>query len=377
MTTITDHPTTTDWMALAAEAAEDLRAGAAAADASGALSPEAYHRLRDLGITRALVPTEFGGGGATHHDMGQMLRILATGDPSVAVTLSMHSHLVAFQLWRHRHGQDASPVFSKVVDGAILVSTGASDWIGSNGTTTKVDGGYRVTARKSPASGCEIGTIAVTSARSEDAPDGPSVIHCAIPMAAEGVSIEETWDTVGLRATGSHTIVFRDVFVPDAAVSLVRPADVWHPVWNIVIGAAMPLITAAYVGIADRAVGLALEAAAGTTDPALTQLVGEMLNQHTIAVDVTDAMFVSADDLRFANSDEHSARTLSRKTAAADAAIATVELAMTVVGGRGFCRTDEMARLLRDVHGVGFHPLPRHRQRDLTGRVATGQAPVG
>ena len=45
-----------------------------------------------------------------------------------------------------------------------------------------------------------------------------------------------------MRATGSHTVVLDDVFVPDAAVALIRPADVWHPVWNTVVTAAMPLI---------------------------------------------------------------------------------------------------------------------------------------
>jgi hypothetical protein len=77
----------------------------------------------------------------------------------------MHSHLVAAQVWRHHHGQDASGVFARVVDGAILVSTGASDWVGSNGTARKVEGGYRVSARKSPASGAEVGDLLVTSIR--------------------------------------------------------------------------------------------------------------------------------------------------------------------------------------------------------------------
>jgi len=99
--------------------------------------------------------------------------------------------LVAFQVWRHNHGQDASKIFGKVADeGAILVSTGASDWVGSNGTVEKVEGGYRVNARKTPASGCEVGQIAITSFRWDTAPDGPSVIHCAVPFASDGVSID-------------------------------------------------------------------------------------------------------------------------------------------------------------------------------------------
>ena len=55
----------------------------------------------------------------------------------------------------------------------MLVSTGASDWVGSNGTALKVDGGYRVSGRKANASGCEVGNVLVTSIRWDDAPDGP------------------------------------------------------------------------------------------------------------------------------------------------------------------------------------------------------------
>ncbi|WP_406275154.1 hypothetical protein OH799_02560 [Nocardia sp. NBC_00881] len=39
-------------------------------------------------------------------------------------------------------------------------------------------------------------------------------------------------------------MVVEDVFVPDAAVSLTRPADAWPPIPNTVIGAAMPLVRA-------------------------------------------------------------------------------------------------------------------------------------
>ena len=157
----------------------------------------------------------------------------------------------------------------------------------------------------------------VTSIRWDDAPDGPQVLHCSIPFAADGVGIDLTWDTLGLRATGSHTVVLDEVFVPDAAVSLTRAADQWHPVWNIVVGAALPLIMSAYLGVADAAVELTLEALAGAVDAHVFQLVGEMLNAHTTAADVIAAMFQPPTTCSSPNTDEHASRTLSRKTVAA------------------------------------------------------------
>ncbi len=369
--------TATDWVGLARDVGAALQSGAPEQDRSGELCVAAFENLRAVGITSALVPMEFGGGGASHAEIGQVLRELGQYDPSTAVTLSMHTHLLAAQVWRHHHGMDAEKVFRKVVDDrAILISTGASDWLGSNGSARRVDDGFRVSARKGPASGCEVGHILVTSIRWDEAPDGPQVLHCTVPFSADGVSIDLTWDTLGLRATGSHTVVLDDVFVPDAAVALTRPADLWHPVWNTVVGAALPLIMSAYLGIADAAVELAGTAVSGRCEPHVFQLMGEMINAHTTAADVIAAMFTDSDNLQFPNTDQHASRTLSRKTVATDALIDTVRLAIEVTGGVGYTRSSDIERLYRDVHGSLFHPLPRAKQTHLTGRVTLGLSPV-
>ena len=142
------------------------------------------------------------------------------------------------------------------------------------------------------------------------------------------------------------------------------------------IGAALPLIMAAYLGIADAAVDAARAAVAGRTEPHVTQLLGEMLNAHTTAADVIGMMFVDADDLRFDNTDDLAARTLSRKTVATDAMIETVRLALEVTGGFGYTRNSDIERLYRDIHGCLFHPLPRAKQTQFTGRVALGLSPI-
>src|SRR6478735_1394930 len=86
--------TSAEWEERATTIAAELRPGASAADVSGQLDAAAFDRIRAAGLTSALVPTEFGGGGATYADMAMILRRLAAGDPAVAVTLAMHSHLV-------------------------------------------------------------------------------------------------------------------------------------------------------------------------------------------------------------------------------------------------------------------------------------------
>ena len=365
------------WLIAARELIPVLAERAEQHDADGSFVHGGFDLLREHGFMALLVPAELGGGGATHAEACAVLAELAHGCPATSLAFSMHSHLVAAQMWRHHRGLPA-PVLGKVAaNQLVLISTGASDWIESSGTATKVDGGFRVTARKMPASGCPAGDVVVTSVRWEQAPDGPQVIHCSIPFAAAGVSIDETWDTMGMRGTGSHTVVLDDVFVPDESVALIRPAGVWHPIWSVVLGAALPLIMASYVGVAESAAGRALELAARRAErPDIAPLMGRMSNRLTTARDTVRAMIDAGADLRFDNTLDSASASLSRKTVAAEACIDTVRLALEVGGGAAYSRGAGIERLLRDAYGADHHPLPAAQQERFTGRVALGLDPL-
>ena len=95
----------------------------------------------------------------------------------------------------------------------ILVSSGGSDWLPGSGTATRVDGGYRVTARKIFSSGCPSGDLLITSAVYDDPEAGPTVLHFPVPLRDHGVKILDTWHTMGMRATGSHDVVLEAVAV--------------------------------------------------------------------------------------------------------------------------------------------------------------------
>jgi alkylation response protein AidB-like acyl-CoA dehydrogenase len=365
----------TKWTNIAAELAESFQLPAQAADVTGDFSVAAVIQLRDSGVLSALVPADHGGGGATHAEMGDIIRHIGRTDASTALTLSMHAHVLGLQVWRHKQGMDATGIFSKVVGGAFLVSTGASDWLASTGETTPVEGGYEISGIKTPASGCEAGDIMATSIRWES-PDGPKVLHFPLPFSAPGVSIKKTWDPMGLRASGSHTIVFDKVFVAKESISLERPADIWAPLLGVVVVQALPMIMSAYVGIADSMVSLAVKSAQGKADPALAPLIGEMKNAYQQGADAVSAMFVAADNFKFDNTPEGAATVLSRKTNAVAAFLRVADLGMEVIGGRGFARGHHLERLYRDMQGCQFHPLPRTKQTTLTGRVALGLPPV-
>ena len=83
-----------------------------------------------------------------------------------------------------------------------------------------------------------------------------------------------------------------------------------------------------------------------------------------------------ANDFDFEPSVALAGKVFVRKALVARDVIATAEKALEVTGGAGFFRKVGLERLLRDVHGAQFHPLPEKRQQLFTGRVALGLDPV-
>lgn len=339
---------------------------------------ENYEALRARKVFSALVPSDYGGGGATHAEMCAFLQALARDCPSTALALAMHQHLVAAAVANDRAGRPGRKLLDKVAGSeAILVSTGANDWLDSNGTAERVDGGYEVTAVKPFASGSPMGDVLVTSAAHDDPEAGPQVLHFPVPMTAEGVQQLGDWEAHGMRATGSQTLRLNGVFVPDESVVMRRARGPFHPAFAVILTVAMPLIMSAYLGVAQRAAELARERARGKSEDAvLPVLVGEMENALTTAEIARDDTVRLANGYDFTPTEELASQVLIRKTLAAGAIVRTAEKALEVAGGGGFLRKAGIERLLRDARGGAFHPLPEKRQQLFTGRLAMGLDPV-
>jgi len=351
---------------------------AAAHDAEGRYVAENMAELRQAGIFGALVPRELGGGGVSHSEMVAWVRAIGRACPSTALTLSMHQHLVATTLWNHLHGRPGEALLRRVAtEGLQLVSTGAKDYLMSEGALTPVEGGFRLHARKSFASGCESGDMLVTSSRLEVPGSGAEVLHFALPLRTEGVRIERDWNTLGMRGTGSHTVVIDGAFVPEASVTLRRPAGPWHPLWAIVLTAAMPLIMAAYVGLAEAAADIAIvRAGRGTKDDLTALAVGRLALERTAATSALDGLVANAADLAFEADLPHADAALRFKALCARAVRATVEAAYEVAGGAAFYHFLGLERLVRDAFGAELHPLPAPKQQLFSGRLALGLDPV-
>lgn len=369
----TDPSTPGCWIERADRVARHIAVHAAAHDADDSFVEEAYALLKAEGLFKALVPVEFGGGGAEVAEICQVIRRLGAACGSTALAFAMHSHLVAVAAWRWRHqGAPTEGLLKRVAaEDLILVSSGGSDWLDSGGVAIKVDGGFRVTARKPFSSGSPAGDLLSTSAVWDDPDGGPTVLHFAVSLKAPGVSLLDTWHTLGMRGTGSQDIVLTDVFVPDAAVSGRRPQGPWHPLFHIISMIAFALIYAAYVGVAEGARATALTLARRKPeDEILPLLVGEMENAFATAEMALERMIALAET--GTPGPEATSRAMIGRTLAGRAAIATVERAMEVAGGAAFYRATGLERAFRDVQGARFHPLQEKPQQRYTGRQALG-----
>jgi alkylation response protein AidB-like acyl-CoA dehydrogenase len=362
-----------DWTALAAGLATQLAEAAPRHDADDSFVADGYALLKREGLFKAHVPAELGGGGASYAEICDVVRTLAKGCGSTALAFSMHTHLVAAAVWRWRNeGAPTDGLLKRVAaEDLVLVSSGGSDWLTSAGTALKAEGGFRITARKIFSSGSPAGDLLMTSAVYDDPDAGPTVLHFAVSLKAEGVKIHETWRAMGMRGTGSHDIELDQVFIADAAVAGRRVQGKWHALFHTISMIAFPIIYSAYLGVAEGARDKALAVARKKAgDEGLTYLVGEMENALASAQMAVDAMVRTADTAK--PGPETTSRTMIGRTLAGQAAIRTVERAMEAAGGAAFHRSLGLERAFRDVQGARFHPLQEKPQLRYTGRLALG-----
>ncbi len=325
--------------------------------------------LKEAGLVEAGVPKELGGGGASVDDLAEMLRILARHCASTALAFSMHTHQVAIPAWRWKHQKVTAvePLLKRVAqERIILLSSGGSDWIAGSGKAEKVEGGYRVTARKVFTSAAPIGDLLMTGAIA----DG-EVLHFGIPMNSPHVKVLDNWRTLGMRGTGSHDVVIDGHVVPDAAIAVKRKAGEWHPLFQIIATIAFPLVYSVYLGVAESARDIAVDLARKRRpDHTVLSLVGQMETALRAAQMAREAMLAQV--RRNAPSADTINEVMIARQLVGQNAIRTVELAMEAAGGAGFYRAQKLEKHFRDIQGARYHPLQAGPQAEYAGAMALG-----
>lgn len=358
--------------ALAAEIGQAAAPAEATHDRDASFVTEAYDAMARNGYHALAVPTDLGGGGAGIREVVIAELELGRHSGPAALSAAMHLYLSLVQCWRRRRGApDAEGALRKVADdGLILATSGGSDWVRPTTTAVAVEGGFRFTGRKKFCSQAPVATVMSTSATlGEPGPDA-EVLHASVPFASPGVSIVETWDTLGMRGTASHDVQFDNVFVPaDKITGRRQYGTLAGPLLVAAIHFA-PVAGAAYLGIAFGAFDTAQRALRDqpTPSPATVRILGEMRARLRVARwGLLGAVAELGDDP--AADEATLATVMTAKRHAVLEARAVVDLAMDAVGGAAFFRSSRLEQAYRDVRGGPFHPLTPEATLALLGDI--------
>jgi alkylation response protein AidB-like acyl-CoA dehydrogenase len=387
--TLTDSPARDRVPELPTDMLERFRLRAGDHDRTNTYFHDDLQELRDAGYLAAAVPTELDGWGLDLAQLARSQRRLARYAPATALALSMHSYWIGManelQLWGDhslRWIQEAA------ADGEVFAAGHAEAGndipvLLSTCQAEKVDGGYRLTGRKQFGSNGPAWSWLGAHAIDVDAPGGPQIVHAFVSRSSPGVSIVETWDTLGMRATQSHDTVLDGVFVPDARIGRVVPAGDGTDLFIIAMAMwPLSLIAAVYLGIAERALELAVEGAHHKKSIAIERgaLAYNPMIQHQVAemyleLDAANATFERFIDEWVAGVDHGEGwvpRVYAMKWRAVEAAKHVVDKALDVAGGGAMFRGNELERLYRDVRAGGFHPGNDALAHELVGKAVLG-----
>jgi alkylation response protein AidB-like acyl-CoA dehydrogenase len=376
-TTLTPTPTDESLIALAAEIGRVAAAAEPEHDRDATFVTEAYAAMADTGYRAMAVPTELGGAGASLRQVVLAEHELARWSGAAALSAAMHLYLTLLQRWRYGRGfADAEAALRKVAtEGLVLATSGGNDWVCPTTTAVPVDGGFRFTGRKSFVSQAPAATVLTTSATlGEPGPDA-EVLHAGVPMASPGVTIVETWNTLGMRGTASHDVVFDDVFVPAEKITGRRPYGVLAGPLLLAAQYFAPVVAGVYLGVAQGACDEAARMLAGRPDPAPSAVrqLGEMTARLRVARWAVLAAVEETGE-HFGPDQGVLEALMTAKRHAVLEAVAVTDLALQVAGGPAFSRGSKLERAYRDVRGGPFHPLTPEVTLETVGAAALAAA---
>jgi alkylation response protein AidB-like acyl-CoA dehydrogenase len=332
-------------------------------DQEGSFPFENFADMREAGYLKLTVPQEFGGDEISLYQLVMLQERLAYGDGSTALAVGWHIgqilHLRTTRKWPEAIFAD---LCCSVVSDGTMINTFASEAAsgspsrGGKPETTALPtaDGWLITGRKTFSTLSPILDRFVVSAFIPDE-DGTAefLVH-----RTDQVTIVETWDTLGMRATGSHDVVLDGVFVDKTMRLSGKGVDDG--------GGWLLHIPACYLGIAMAARDYALEFAHTYRPNHMNEPISSLPSvQH--AIGEMEIELRTARALLYATTDHWDQEKVNRpalkpelglaKYVASNNAIKVVDLAMRIVGAASLSRKQPLERYYRDVR-AGLHNPP-------------------
>lgn len=386
-------------LAAARELAKQFDAVGPDCDASNRFPTETVAAYKASGIVSAAVPRAYGGLGADLYTTSMIGRELAKGDAGIALSYNMHQAMVGILRATPALDEPARERLMRRVasENAIMMGTFSEARAGLAGLADTVAvpdprGGWRLSGRKNWSTlieGCDIVTLnaTVTDAagnvpsdfREHTAAEALFIFDSGTP----GVTIERTWDTLGMRATGSQTLVLQDAYVgPETFGGNFRTGLVGEAEWAAI------LFGGVYLGLAERAYDECvailrkkrLGATAGAAD---TEVRAQGDVQHAVGkmkaeLEIAARTLESTAYIAIKNRPTPELMPVRKatfdlaKVAVTEAAMSVTDQACRLVGGMAFARGHILERCFRDARGGVLHSFSTDQLYLMYGRSELG-----
>ena len=349
-------------------------------DEMGEIQDETIDLLKSANYFGLAVPKEFEGGGYGLVHCCAVQRRIGSIDPGLAIALNMHLFSIGVVREHWSICRDLSWALleaiatqNKVVASAFAEPRLAGNILRSNCQAYRVDGGYIVSGRKSPCSLVRRCDLVCLQFEVDN-----ELLIVLIPSHAQGLKVELTWDSMGMRSSESDSLVLENCFIPeDLVFHRTVPGFDASPVFNAGLCWFSLTTTATYLGIVRAVLEIvchqlkkshlpstkATRADISAFQFVLGDIVAEFLTLESACLNTASLM--DSVDREF---QQLLPRALALKHAAIEQCTKSVTLAIELCGASAYQRNSPLARFWRDVQAIHFHPPTRFTSRQILGR---------
>ena len=343
---------------------------AAESDRLGEINFDNLADLHKAGYLSLTLPPDQGGQSITLRQITTIISQVAKGDPSTALILAMqYLQTIAILLSETWPDDVRNEVLDSIVtSGALLNALRVEPELGTPArggipaTRIRREGDrYFLSGRKIFSTGSSALHWGVVWGATEE--DTPHIGQILVPLSLPGVRIEKSWHHLGMRATGSDTIIFENVEIPERYLinfheNGKNPETPLLATWHTIV------IPALYNAIAHSARDWLTDFLQQRVPTALGRSLSTLPRFQTVLGEIDGLLLTNEALLELALSKaENQTITLAEagqvKRLVTENAIAAVTRAVEVTGNPGLSQNN---------------PLERHYRNVLCGRIHTPQA---
>lgn len=329
---------------------------------------ENFNDLKRAGFLKLSIPQKYGGDDLTLYEFVLIQEKLAQGDGATALSLGWHLGILMnireTEKWEEKtYARISREIiqFDKLLNSAASEPNGGSPARGGKPETTAKRNGEKwiINGKKIFTSLAPALDYFLITATIEDTGEVGEFI---IPRESPGLSIEETWNTLGMRGTRSDDLILENVVLEAEALTGLKTKSSKGPVpqgWLL-------HIPACYLGIAIAARNFAVQFAKKHQPNSLNHPIKD-LPEVRRKIAKMDLSLLTARHLLYGTAEKWdaspnernklSAELAAAKTVATNTAVEAVDLAMRVVGGQSMFNSLPLQRYYRDVR-AGLHNPP-------------------